>query len=156
MIQIQPLTDEDIAEMQTWAYPPPYDLYSLADIPGEEALTFFKDPENGYFGLYGPAGELMGFCNFGYDARVEGGDYALEALDIGIGMRPDLTGRGAGADYARFVFAEAARRFPGRPQRVTIAAFNARAQRVCEKNGFRETGRFERPSDGKTFIVFMR
>lgn len=156
MILIRPLTDDDIADMQTWSYPPPYDLYSLSYIPPDEALEFFKDPGNGYFGLYSPAGELLGFCNFGYDARVEGFDYFEEALDIGIGMRPELIGMSQGATYARRVFEEAEKRFPGLPLRVTIANFNQRAQRVCLKNGFRNIARFKRPSDGRDFAVLLR
>ena len=156
MIQIRPLDDADIDEMHTWVYPPPYDLYTFAYIPPEEAREFFKDPENGYFGLYGPAGDLIGFCNFGHDARVAGFDYTEGAVDIGIGMRPDLTGLGNGAAYARFVFNEAEKRFPDRPLRVTIAEFNVRAQRVCLESGFRETARFERPSDGRRFVVLSR
>lgn len=141
--------------MRRWAYPAPYDIYSFAYIPLEEALTFFKDPGNAYFALVRDE-EFLGFCNFGWDARVEGGDYSEPAIDVGIGMRPDLTGRGWGQEYAHFVFEEAEKRYPDLPLRVSVAGFNERAQRVCRKNGFSERAWFERSSDGRRFVIFMR
>ena len=152
-INIHPLRDRDILDLRTWSYPPPYDMYSMEYIPIDEALEFFKDPENGYFGLSDGLDSLIGFCNYGYDAQVQGGDYSEDAVDIGIGIRPELTGHGSGSRYAAFVFGEARRRFPGKPLRVTIAAFNQRAQRVCEVHGFIQTERITRPSDGKEFVV---
>lgn len=68
-------------------------------------------------------GELAGFCNFGADARALGGEYDDEAMDIGIVMRPDLTGRGRGEVYTAVVLEFAVRQYPAQRQRVTIAAF---------------------------------
>jgi hypothetical protein len=42
------------------------------------------------------AGEVgqIGFCCFGPDAQLRGGDYHEPALDVGLGLRPDLVGKG--------------------------------------------------------------
>ncbi len=153
-IFVRRLKDADILEMRTWRYPPPDEIYNLAPITVGEALTFFKNPANGYFALADQNDQLLGFCNFGFDARVEGGNYAEDAVDVGITIRPDLIGRGKGKEYARVVFEEANRRFPGLPLRVTIAEFNQRAQKVCMKNGFSLVDSLERPTDGKKFLIF--
>ncbi len=46
---------------------------------------------------------LEGFCSFGADGQVAGGDYSGQCLDIGMGIWPDLTGRGNGKRYAQAV-----------------------------------------------------
>jgi RimJ/RimL family protein N-acetyltransferase len=40
--------------------------------------------------------------------------------------------------------------------RVTIAAFNKRAMRVWEKNGFQQTQNFKRSKDGTEFVVMTK
>jgi len=153
MKTIAPLTTEDVHKMHSWSYEGDLSMYSFAYIPIEKAIAFFLDPENGYFGIYGESGELEGFCNFGSDARVADGDYSTEAVDVGIGLRPNLVGRGLGTGYAKIVFEEARKRFPGLPLRVTIAAFNKASIRVCEKNGFTITHRFTRKNDGMDYVT---
>ncbi len=156
MIEVQPLTADQIRDFLTWQYEGPYAMYNMAAEEPQEALAFFTDPANGYFAIVQGEGELLGFCNFGADARVPGGSYGTEALDVGMGMRPALTGQGMGAKYASAVFAFAARQYPELPLRVTIAAFNKRAQRLCEKVGFRICDQFQRPQDGKAFVIMTR
>lgn len=80
--------------------------------------------------------ELVAYCSFGQDGQVTGADYRDQALDIGMGIRPDLTGRGKGAEYAKAVLEFADSFFKPKAFRVTIAAFNKRAIRVWQKLGF--------------------
>jgi ribosomal-protein-alanine N-acetyltransferase len=158
--RIQPLTVAQIRDFLTWVYDASYAVYNMAGDDPQEAVAFFSDPANGYFAIVaevpatGP--EFLGFCNFGEDARVPGGDYSKDAVDIGMGMRPDLTGRGRGATHAAAVFAFAQERYPEQTQRVTIAAFNGRAQRLCQKFGFRIVERFAHARDGRPFVIMMR
>ncbi len=151
-ITVQPLTHDHIRAYGRWQYEPPYDLYNVA---GEESenLAFFSDPANGYFALVNEEGDLLGTCNFGADGQVPGGQYDDSAIDVGISMRPDLTGQGLGHIYAGVVFDFARQQFPGQKLRVTIAEFNGRSQRVCEKHGFHVTQHFLRPSDQMPFII---
>lgn len=95
----------------------------------------------------------MAFCCFGADAQVPGGDYSKHALDIGLGLRPDLTGLGHGLDYVRTVIEFGIMRFKPGILRATIASFNLRAQKVWIASGFRECQRFERESDDLEFVV---
>ncbi len=153
---IKPLTAEQVRQFLGWQYPGPYAMYNMSPENEEADIRFFLDPANGYFGISAEAGELLGFCNFGVDARVPGGDYAAQAVDIGMGLRPDLTGKGQGAVYAAAVFAFAQEQYPRQRQRVTIAKFNERAQRLCRKFGFSEAAQFVREQDGQEFVVMMR
>ena len=155
-LHIAPLTAQQIRQFISWEYADPYAMYNMSPADDPAGVEFFLNPQNGYFGITGAAGDLLGFCNFGADARVPGGDYKAEAVDIGMGLRPDLTGQGQGAVYAAAVFAFAQENYPGQRQRVTIAAFNERAQRLCRKFRFSEVARFEREQDGREFVILMR
>lgn len=155
-LSIQPLTADQIRQMLAWRYEEPYTVYNMVEEDPEEAIQFFSDPANGYFAITGETGTLHGFCNFGHDAQVPGGDYGMEALDIGMGLRPALTGEGNGATYATAVFEFAHRYFSYHFHRVTIAAFNRRAQRLCEHFGFRVSAQFTHAQDGRPFVIMTR
>lgn len=93
----------------------------------------------------------MSFC-FGPDARVPGGDYAADALDVGMGVRPDLTGQGRGLDFVNI----GSRKFAPAEFRVTVAEFNKRALRVWKKAGFRVVQTFQKEQSRRVFVVLMR
>ncbi len=155
-LSIQPLTEAQIRDFIRWQYDGPYAMYAMHDENEAESVAFFSNPTNGYYAIVDEAGLLLGFCNFGADAQVPGGDYTTDAIDVGIGMRPDLTGLGQGVDYAQAVFDFAYKLFPHRPLRATIAEFNQRAQKVCLKHGFVVVDRFERPDDKRPFVILLR
>ena len=74
------------------------------------------------------AGELVGHFSFKpKEHRV---------LEIGLGLRPDLTGRGLGASFLAAGLEFARDRFA--PQRfvLSVATFNERAIKVYERTGF--------------------
>ena len=98
----------------------------------------------------------MANCCFGPDAQVPGGDYEAAALDIGLGLRPDLTGQGRGLHYASAVCDFARNTLAPAEFRVTVARFNRRARRVWENAGFVRVQTFERQPDGLPFVVLTR
>lgn len=149
---------ESARAMLDWHYAAPYAMYNLVTgADGIEAgIAFFVDPQNHYYSIKNDRGELLGYCCFGADATVPGGDYSLEALDVGLGMRPDLTGQGRGHEVIAAILAFGRKRFPPARFRATIAAFNRRSQRAFGKIGFVQTSRFNRESDGLEFVIFMR
>lgn len=156
LLSIQPLTDVQIRDFIRWQYDGPYAMYSMPEDEEEESRAFFSDSANGYFAIVDETDLLLGFCNFGKDAQVPGGDYSADAIDVGMGMRPHLTGQGQGGDYAQAVFDFAQKQYPGSAFRATIAEFNERAQRVCLKHGFTVVDRFERTSDKRPFLILVR
>lgn len=154
-IELRPAAEEDVRTFITWRYPPPYDGYNITGDP-DELVTYFLLPSVGCHVLV-EAGELIGFCTFGADAQVPGGDYHQNHLDIGLGIRPDLTGRGRGRRYVASVVAHALERAP--TLRVTIAEPNRRAAKVWEANGFRRSQLFRSPSTvmgADDFAVYVR
>lgn len=152
-IAIRPMSRSAIEILTSWRYEAPYDIYDMESAPSAVALRYFEDPRWRYHEIQNADGELIGFCSFGEDGQVPGGDYRQEALDIGMGVRPDLTGRGLGATIAAAVVAYALEQYAPVQLRVTIAAFNQRAQRVWKKLGFREVQSFGRDGDEMPFVV---
>ncbi|MFD1954722.1 GNAT family N-acetyltransferase [Paenibacillus thailandensis] len=132
------------AEIMKWQYPPPYSVYSMSG--GEEELAELMNGTY-YYALSGD-GEIAGYFCVGGSARVPGGFavglYADEfCLDIGLGLRPDMTGRGLGACFVKQVMAFVEEEFRPRRLQLVVAAYNIRAVRAYLKAGFYEIGQFQ-------------
>jgi len=142
--------------IHAWRYEPPYDAYN-ADPGGADAFVeAFLDPRYAYHTVTDARGDLVGYCCFGLDARVPGGDYSADALDVGLGMRPDLTGQGCGSCFLTAVLGFARQAFAPLAFRLTLAVFNQRALKVYERAGFRVVQTFRRSTDGAAFSVLAR
>lgn len=154
-LTLTPMDAAAAAAVMAWRYPPPYTIYNLADDPLATA-AFLSGAGSGYYQLRDTAGVLVAFCCYGEEARVPGGDYAAPALDLGIGVRPDLTGRGEGMRYLGAVLAFGVERFAPALLRLTVAAFNLRAIRLYEQAGFAAVSRFRSQFAAREFIVMAR
>jgi RimJ/RimL family protein N-acetyltransferase len=132
----RPITAPDAEEISRWRYPEPYSSYNgdPASVPG------LLDSRYNYHAVTGPEGDLVGYFCFGADATVPAGRrlglYGEDALDIGLGMRPDLTGRGLGLGFMQAGLRFARQTFSPPAFRLTVAAFNRRAVKVYEEAGF--------------------
>lgn len=93
----------------------------------------------------------MGFFSLGKDGQVPGSDYSIDALDVGMGLHPELTGQGYGFKFTKAV-SEFARTKTPYQLRVTIMAFNQRAQQVWGKLGFNVASTFTSPK----FNIFLK
>ncbi len=137
-IELTPITAQEAREIAAWSYPPPYDYYNIPSEHRDGALIDFLAPGNRYHAARSERGELTAFFCFGPDARVPGGRYEEPALDVGLGLRPDLIGRGLGGEMLAQALEFAVRAFQPARFRTTIALFNARSRRVFERAGFVE------------------
>ena len=137
---IEPASPEALADIATWAYEPPYDFYDGRHEP-------VRDPAR-YFAALDEGGSLVGHYYFELRDGV---------LQYGLGLRPELTGRGHGLEFFRVGLEFGRERF--RPERIVlaVAAFNERAITVYERAGFRITGRHVRsfPEFGEVEFVDM-
>lgn len=140
-LTIRPTTQADAEAIAAWRYPGEYAFYD-ADADPVDLDELLHDRGDGRFAVATGDGELVGHF------QLKPGDGAVE---LGLGLRPDLTGRGLGASFLdqgiRFV-----ERLQG-PTRITlaVAAFNERAITVYARAGFVETGRGPRETGGATW-----
>jgi [ribosomal protein S18]-alanine N-acetyltransferase len=163
-LRFTPLADEDAEEILCWRYAGDLAVYGFwttdADARDEEKRDLL-DPANCYYAARTEGGELVGFCCFGPDAQVPGGDYLQPALDVGLGLRPDLVGRGVGLTFVEAILDFARLELSPPLFRLTVASFNRRAFRVYERAGFGTVARFERQvpdgrGTGAEFLVMIR
>ena len=143
-------------DIAAWRYPPPYDLYNCDPADVETQVKTFLNPTNHYFTVWNDQTDRIAFRCFGPDAQVPGGDYRAPALDMGGGLRPDLTGQGLGAPVLQAAFTFARHTFDPPAFRATVAAFNQRALRVCKRVGYRPVQRFQHAGSGREFVVLWR
>lgn len=140
-----PMTEEDARAIQSWHYEELYTTYNMHGDDEPDVLTEMLDTRSPYYAVRDEQNTLIGFYSYGTSAHIEGemepglfvGD---RMVTIGLGLRPDRTGRGlgltfvhAGMDFARSAFAP--KRF-----RLYVFAWNERAIRVYERAGFQRIG----------------
>lgn len=150
-----PTDEASVREFLTWKYEPPYEIYNYSPEHFQEDLAYHLDPANNIYSMF-RNDELIGYCSFGRDAQVPGGDYSEEALDIGLMIKPELTGHGQGSEFVKDAIEIALTKYNPRNLRVTILESNLRARRVWEKNGFKTIHSFSRERDQLSFIILKR
>jgi ribosomal-protein-alanine N-acetyltransferase len=142
-LRIEVMTQDDAERIAEWRYEPPYDFYD-ADADHRDLAELLDPARRGdrYYTARNGAGEMIGYFGFSHAGDVVG---------IGVGLRPDLTGRGLGNSFldAGLVFAR--ERFAPRRFTLSVAAFNLRAIKVYERAGFVTTRRFEHETNGGLF-----
>jgi [ribosomal protein S18]-alanine N-acetyltransferase len=143
------MAQADAEAVACWHYPEPFSFYDwTAD---EDDLAELLDAElrgEVYFAVEDQEGGLVGYFSFKPDGRT---------LVVGLGLRPDLTGRGlggfllaAGLDYGR-------ERFAPEEFSLAVATFNERAIKVYERAGFERVRVFMHETNGAEWeFVEMR
>ena len=95
--------------------------------------------DDGYSAFEATNEELVGWFAF----SCEG-----DCVALGLGLRPDLTGRGFGLAYLEAGLAFAEQRFRPSRFRLSVATFNERAIRVYERAGFTPLRTFDHATNG--------
>lgn len=152
---VAPITRGEAEAIASWRYNPPYDIYNL----DRGAIPVLLDPGNRYYSIGDDTSRLIGYCCFGAEARVPGGDYVLrepEVLDVGVGLAPKWVGHGMGTAFVGAILEFARASFSPQKFRVSVASFNQRSQRTFKKLGFIERLQFARQSDGMQFVQLER
>lgn len=138
-----PLTQRQAEQI---AYEWQYDgAFAFYDMPNdEEDLAEFLDPAKRaehYFAVLDRE-ELIGYYVFEPNADV---------VDVGLGMRPDLTGRGNGVAFLEAGLAFIMDRYAPKQIELAVATFNERAIRLYTKSGFLPVERFQQATNGGSY-----
>lgn len=103
-LAIKEMNEQFASEILQWQYVAPYDFYNneLSDDNVQEML------DNPYFAIINNQSELIGYYCTGTAAQVPKGQdvgaYVECCVDIGIGMKPNLTGQGLGTAFFRLLY----------------------------------------------------
>jgi [ribosomal protein S18]-alanine N-acetyltransferase len=149
-VRVEEWTQAHASEVAGWRYEPPYDFYDLASDPADEAAM--RDPARAGHcrAVLSESDRLEAFWYF---------DWHGDVVEVGIGLRPDLTGRQLGESFLRAQLDYASHSWQPEIFRLFVAAWNERAIRLYERLGFhevaRETRHFELVGDHE-FIQMER
>lgn len=134
------MTAADARTVAAWRYPGDYSFYD-ADADADDLAELLSPAEWGhrYFAADEAARhELVGFLVVKFSGRV---------AEIGLGLRPDLTGHGLGESFVDACLCYAAE-LGAESYTLAVAAFNRRAITVYERAGFRQVERYEHFTNG--------
>ena len=132
------LTGEEARQILNWRYQPPYDFYDPPQPSSDEpVIKELLKPDNGFHGVRDDENRFVGFCSFGLDGRLLGGQYDEDAIDIGLGMKPWLTSQGKGGDFFSAIVEHATDVLKADQLRLTVADFNTRAIKIYARFGFK-------------------
>ncbi|MGE7883006.1 N-acetyltransferase family protein [Bacillus sp. NPDC094077] len=151
-MDIHTLTEEEAIEINTWTYEEPYNLYSFSG----DAEVIEELLDGTYYGCCDEEGEFIGYFCFGKNAQVPGGRDANlyvgeDVVDIGLGMKPVLTGKGTGKIFFQAGVAFATKEFNSKIFRLSVATFNKRAITLYKNIGFQQGPIFL--SRGREFML---
>ena len=136
---IRPMTEPDATAIAAWTYPDEYAFYDWEqDLEDLEELLDAARWGTEYFAV-DRDGALAGFLQ----VRPAG-----DATKFGLGLRPDLTGRGLGASFLEAVLRFMTDELGAERFMLEVAAFNERAIAVYERAGFAEVDRYPHETNG--------
>jgi [ribosomal protein S18]-alanine N-acetyltransferase len=136
-LYVQPMNEEIALQISRWRYNDQYCFYNMDENYIENMIT------NEYYAVFDEREGIVGYFCLGEEARVPSGYRqgvyvgSASVMDIGIGMRPDLTGKGLGYEFFSYCLQYVKKEQPHIATfRLTVAAFNQRAVKVYKKIGF--------------------
>lgn len=154
------LEEADARAIMAWRYEGQYAIYNWED---EDDPADMLDRRSPHYAIKDERGELIGFFAFGSSAQVwDSGEPHLysenKTVTVGLGMRPDLTGKGLGLAFVQAGLDFAREHFKPDYFRLYVLTFNERAILVYERVGFERAGMYTRLSAeyGNRDFVEMR
>jgi RimJ/RimL family protein N-acetyltransferase len=130
-LAVRPLTIEDGMDIAGWRYPGPWAVYDALEAPR---------PDEGYWAICDEDDRLVGFCCLGDAARPVGLEGVPGVLEVAIGVRPELTGQGLGAEVGRVAVGYARQVSDGRRLRCAVRDWNTAGLEAARHAGFTEAG----------------
>ncbi len=138
------MTQEQAEEIAFhWHYDGEYSFYDMeAD---QDDLEEFINPKRRGTSMYSVMEnrELIGFFSAN---KVNN-----HTVDISLGLRPDLTGKGIGMEFLRNGMDFIKNKYKPKKMTLSVASFNQRAIKVYRKIGFKDTNTFMQHTNGCTY-----
>ncbi len=140
---VVPMTEEQASAIAAWRYEGVYAFYDWdADPEDLDELLDASKRGDRYHAVLDDEGSLVGF----FELTAEG-----PTVELGLGLRPDLTGRGLGLKFVSAGLEFARERYAPTTFRLKVATFNQRAIRVYERAGFQRCRNFRHRTNNAEF-----
>ena len=125
-----------------WHYNDMYSFYDMENDPEDlEEIITPKLRGDKYYQVVDDQDELVGY--FCLERLSE------EKVEVGLGLRPDLTGRGLGLNFVKEIEAFIQNNFNYELIILSVASFNKRAIKVYQRAGFKIDGsKLQKSNDG--------
>lgn len=152
---IDKMTKEEAILISRWTYEGIYSLYSF--IQDEETIQELMNGD--YYSCRNEDSSLLGYFCFQGSARIptlEDDAYALEALDMGLGMQPSECDQGKGRDFMMRGLKFAGILFGARRFRLTVACFNERAIHLYKQLGFKIQKEVTHAKSQQKFYIMLK
>ncbi|GAC1565309.1 MAG: GNAT family protein [Ktedonobacteraceae bacterium] len=145
---LTPMEEDDARAIIAWRYEGQYAIYNRED---EDDPAEMLDRRSPHYAVKDEQGELIGFFAYGSSAQVwDSGEPHFysehNTITIGLGMRPDLTGKGLGLEFVLAGLDFASEQFNPDYFRLYVLTFNERAIQVYARAGFERVGIYVRRS----------
>lgn len=154
MDTIIPMEKQYANQIATWKYEGEYGIY---DFMGDDsAIDELMDGT--YYACIGEDGALKGYYCYGKSAQIKttkADAYKMGAIDIGLGLRPDLCGKGQGRKFVRAGIAFAETKFNATQVRLSVASFNKRAIRTYQSVGFQRIKTLHQQKTDRLFYMMV-
>lgn len=151
---VKKMTEQNAIDVLTWKYEKPYDFYN--NVLSGDAILELQD--GSYKTIHNQNNDVIGFFCIGKSAQVPNNRqeeiYPEDYIDIGLGMKPELTGKGKGFTFLSTILNDIQKDNPNKKLRLTVANFNKRAIRLYEKFDFIPAHEFT--NERATFITMER
>ncbi|WP_061994354.1 GNAT family N-acetyltransferase [Clostridium sp. ATCC 25772] len=148
----RPMDNKYAKEILNWHYDKEYSFYDM-EFDSEDLEEFLMNMKRNYwenkFVVLNKNENLIGIFSYEFKDNV---------MEIGLGLKPNLTGKGIGESYIRAGIEYGKNKFKYNKNiiKLAVASFNKRAIKVYERLGFKETGRYiENISDKKYEFIIM-
>jgi ribosomal-protein-alanine N-acetyltransferase len=134
---VRDMTEADARAIAAWSYEPPYDVYDWGEDPDD--LAELLDPagwgETWFAVDDAESGDLVGFGEL---------THRRDLVELGLGLHPDMTGRGLGAPFTEALMTFARERWTPARFALDVLPWNERAMRAYEHVGFVRGERYVR------------
>ncbi|MCR1898862.1 GNAT family N-acetyltransferase [Irregularibacter muris] len=128
-----------------WKYPGVYEFYNMTSDPEDYKEIITPNlRKNNYFQVI-KENKLFGFF------VVEKASDSDDIVDMGLGIKPELTGKGLGQKFLLEILNYIYKNHSAKIIRLGVASFNHRAKKVYEKVGFRQTKIYEQATNGSVY-----
>lgn len=154
---IRKFTETDAGAVASWRYPAPYDVYDVREDPsmGEEMRDPSRWGSSWFAADDADSGELAGFLELVASESDSEAGMQVE-VEVGLGLRPDLTGRGIGVEFVQAALGFSRERWSPRSFALDVFPWNERAIHAYEQAGFERGEIYDRRFESGDEVTFLR